>query len=50
MEAAKETSAFSVADRVGLINDAIALAKANLLKMSDALSLIYALRSEKECK
>ncbi|KAJ7665988.1 leucyl aminopeptidase [Mycena polygramma] len=48
VEAAKETTVFSVADRVGLINDAIALAKADLLKMSDALSSIYALRSEQE--
>ncbi|KAJ6557958.1 peptidase family M1-domain-containing protein [Mycena capillaripes] len=49
VEAAKEISAFSVEDRVGLVNDAIALAKADLLKMSNALALIYALRSEKEC-
>jgi aminopeptidase 2 len=50
VEAAKEISIFSVADRVGLVNDAFALAKADLLKMSDALALSYALRSEKECK
>ncbi|KAJ7247921.1 hypothetical protein B0H12DRAFT_1203161 [Mycena haematopus] len=48
VEAAKEQSLFSVADRVGLVNDAFALAKADILKMSDALSLSYALRSEKE--
>ncbi|KAF8162440.1 leucyl aminopeptidase [Mycena galopus ATCC 62051] len=48
VEAAKELSVFSVADRVGLVNDAFALAKADLLEMSDALSLTYALRSEKE--
>ncbi|KAF7351371.1 Aminopeptidase 1 [Mycena sanguinolenta] len=47
-EAAKEASVFSVADRVGLVNDAFALAKADLLKMSDALCLSYDLRSEKE--
>ncbi|KAF7360192.1 Aminopeptidase 1 [Mycena venus] len=47
-EAAKEISVFSVADRVGLVNDAFALAKTDLLKMSDALALTYALRSEKE--
>ncbi|KAJ7359624.1 leucyl aminopeptidase [Mycena albidolilacea] len=48
VEAAKEISIFSVADLVGLVNDAFALAKADLLKMSDALALSYALRSEKE--
>ncbi|KAJ6487746.1 leucyl aminopeptidase [Mycena sanguinolenta] len=48
VEAAKEISVFSVADRVGLVNDAFALAKADLLKMSDALSLSYALRSDRE--
>ncbi|KAJ7031993.1 leucyl aminopeptidase [Mycena alexandri] len=48
LEAAKEKSVFSLQDRVGLVNDAIALAKADLLSINDALSLIYALRSEKE--
>ncbi len=50
VEAAKEVSVFSIADRVGLVHDAFALAKADLLKMSDALSLVFTLRSEKECK
>ncbi|KAJ7741960.1 leucyl aminopeptidase [Mycena maculata] len=49
VEAAKETSTiFSVADRVGLINDATALAKADLMNISDTLTLIYALRADRE--
>ncbi|KAJ7108703.1 peptidase family M1-domain-containing protein [Mycena epipterygia] len=48
VEAAKETSTFSLQDRVGLIHDAIALAKADLMKISNALDLVYAFRSEKE--
>ncbi|KAJ7468068.1 leucyl aminopeptidase [Mycena latifolia] len=47
-EAAKEISAFSVADRVGLVHDAIALAKADLVNIGDALALVYALRAERE--
>ncbi|KAJ6582902.1 leucyl aminopeptidase [Mycena vulgaris] len=47
-EAAKETSVFSVPDRVGLIHDAVALAKAELMKISNALDLVYAFRSEKQ--
>lgn len=50
VEAAKETSAFSLQDRVGLIHDAIALAKGDLMKISNALDLVHAFRSEKECK
>ncbi|KAJ7185799.1 leucyl aminopeptidase [Mycena filopes] len=47
-EAAKENSAFSLQDRVGLVNDAVALAKADLSTLGDALSLIYALREGNE--
>ncbi|KAJ7441762.1 leucyl aminopeptidase [Mycena galericulata] len=49
VEAAKDTSTvFSTSDRVGLVLDAVALAKADLLKINDALALIYALRSDKD--
>ncbi|KAJ7118668.1 ERAP1-like C-terminal domain-containing protein [Mycena crocata] len=44
----EESNVFSVQDRVGLINDAVALARADLRKMSDALDLVYTLRLEKE--
>ncbi|KAK1218706.1 Aminopeptidase 2 mitochondrial [Marasmius sp. AFHP31] len=47
-ELAKPDSPFSLEDRLGLISDSLALSKAALLKLSDALTLIDALRDEKE--
>jgi aminopeptidase 2 len=49
-EVAKPDSVFSVEDRMGLINDALALSKAGLLKLSNALTLIDALQNEQECE
>lgn len=49
-EVAKPDSAFTVEDRMGLVNDALALSKAALMKLSNALTLIDALRYEQECK
>ena len=49
-EAAKEGSVFSLDDRLGLINDAMALSKAGQAKLSSALTLIDSWRGEKECK
>jgi hypothetical protein len=40
----------SVGDRVGIMNDAMALATANLAKLSSALTLIEGLIGETECK
>ncbi|KAJ6627972.1 peptidase family M1-domain-containing protein [Mycena sp. CBHHK59/15] len=48
VEATKEASLFSVADHVGLVHDAVALAKADLVSMSNALTLVYAMRSGKD--
>ncbi|TFK42895.1 peptidase family M1-domain-containing protein [Crucibulum laeve] len=47
-EAAKEDSAFSLNDRIGLVYDAMALSKAGLAKLSSALTLVDILRNEKE--
>ncbi|KAL6304086.1 ERAP1-like C-terminal domain-containing protein [Sparassis latifolia] len=47
-EAAKSPSPFSVADRIGLVSDALALTKAGYASVSSALSLIDALRDEQE--
>ncbi|KAI0064924.1 leucyl aminopeptidase [Artomyces pyxidatus] len=47
-EAAKSDTLFTLNDRMGLINDAMALSKAGLLKVSAALNLVYNLREEKE--
>ncbi|KIY68739.1 leucyl aminopeptidase [Cylindrobasidium torrendii FP15055 ss-10] len=47
-EAAKPDSLFSVEDRMGLLNDSMALSKAGLQKLSSALTLIDNFRSEKE--
>lgn len=49
-EAAKPDSILSLEDRMGLILDAPALAKAGLLKTSDVFTLLDAFRNEKECK
>ncbi|KAJ3554813.1 hypothetical protein NM688_g2912 [Phlebia brevispora] len=47
-EAVKENSVFSVEDRIGLVYDALALAKAGYLDVSGILSLYDILRNEKE--
>ncbi|KAK7463560.1 Aminopeptidase 2 mitochondrial [Stygiomarasmius scandens] len=47
-EVAKPNSVFSLEDRMGLINDSMALSKAALTKLSGALTLIDALRQEEE--
>lgn len=49
-EVAKPDSVFGVEDRMGLTFDALALSKANLMKLSSALNLINALRNEQECE
>ena len=48
LEAAKEDSLFTLDDRIGLINDAFATAKAGLSKLSSSLTLVNLLRNEKE--
>ncbi|KAL1756342.1 hypothetical protein FB107DRAFT_211566 [Schizophyllum commune] len=48
LEAAKQDSLFTLDDRIGLINDAFALAKAGLSKLSSSLTLVELLRNEKE--
>ncbi|RDX52652.1 hypothetical protein OH76DRAFT_1553921 [Lentinus brumalis] len=47
-QAAAKDSPFSLADRIGLVSDALALAKAGYTPVSSALALINALREEKE--
>lgn len=49
-EVTKPDSVFGVEDRMGLTFDALALSKANLMKLSSALNLINALRNEQECE
>jgi aminopeptidase 2 len=49
-EAAKSDSIFSLADRMGLVHDAYALAKAGYLATSSALNLVHELRAEEECE
>ena len=50
-EAAKpEDSLFTFEDRIGLINDSPALAKAGLVQLSSALTLIDNFRNETECE
>lgn len=49
-ELAKEGSPFSLEDKIGIVWDALALARAGYLKLSAVLSLYDALRNEKECK
>ncbi|KAL0581102.1 Aminopeptidase 2 mitochondrial [Marasmius crinis-equi] len=48
VELSKPDSPFSAEDRLGLITDSLALSKAALMKLSDALTLIHALRGETE--
>ncbi|TEB36135.1 leucyl aminopeptidase [Coprinellus micaceus] len=47
-EAAKKDSIFSVNDRVGLVYDALALAKAGQAPLSDALTVVETLKNEEE--
>ncbi|KAG8910494.1 Aminopeptidase 2 mitochondrial, partial [Tulasnella sp. 408] len=47
-EAAKENSVFSLEDRMGLVSDALILAKAGISQTSAALDLIKSLKNEKE--
>lgn len=49
-EAAKENSAFSLDDRIGLVHDSMALSKAGLQKLSSALTLVDLWKNEKECR
>lgn len=49
-EAAKKDSIFGVNDRVGLVYDALALAKAGQAPLSDALTVVETLKNEEECK
>ncbi|KAI0075828.1 hypothetical protein K474DRAFT_1663834 [Panus rudis PR-1116 ss-1] len=46
--AAKDDSVFTFEDRIGIINDAPALAKAGLTQVSSALTLIDTFRNDKE--
>lgn len=48
--AAAPDSPFSLSDRIGLVWDAFALAKAGYAPVSSAFGLISMLRDEKECK
>ena len=49
-EARKPNSVFSLNDRIGIVQDSLALMKAGLLEVSAVFSLIDALRNENECK
>lgn len=49
-EAAKPDSAFSLNDRIGLVLDSVALAKAGFSDTSSMFTLINSLRGEKECR
>ena len=49
VEATRRGSIFSVEDRMGLISDELACAKAGLTKITDALELIHLFKDEKEC-
>jgi aminopeptidase 2 len=48
-EATRDNSIFSLNDRIGLLQDAFALARAGLLKLSSALSIVLMWKHEKEC-
>ena len=48
-EAAKPDSIFSLNDRIGLVLDSVALAKAGFSDTGSLLTLIDGLRGEKEC-
>lgn len=47
-EAVKEDSVFSLEDRIGLVYDAVALARAGYLDVSAVLSLLDVFRNEEE--
>jgi aminopeptidase 2 len=49
-ESVKENSVFALNDRIGLIHDSMALARAGLATLSSAMNLVNVLRDEKECK
>jgi aminopeptidase 2 len=49
-EVSKADSCFGLEDKMGLINDSMALSKAALMKLSSALNLIDAMRQEEECR
>jgi hypothetical protein len=49
-EAAKPDSIFSLNDRIGLVLDSVALAKAGFSHTSSMFTLIDGLRMEKECE
>lgn len=49
-EAAKDSSYFSLNDRIGLVHDAVALSKAGFAKVSSALTLVNILHNEKQCE
>lgn len=40
----------ALSDRIGLVHDVIALARAGLLGLKDALTFLDSFRDEKECK
>jgi aminopeptidase 2 len=48
-EAAKPDSIFSLNDRIGLVLDSVALAKAGFSDTASMFTLIDGLRAEKEC-
>jgi len=48
-EAAKLDSMFGLNDRIGLVLDSVALAKAGFSNTSSMFTLINGLRGEKEC-
>jgi aminopeptidase 2 len=48
-ETAKEDSVFTLNDRIGLVHDSMALARAGFAKLSSAMNLVNILRNEKEC-
>jgi hypothetical protein len=49
-EAVKVNSIFTAEDRVGLLLDTLAFAKAGLTRTNRLLSLGYALRGERDCE
>ena len=49
-ECAKEDSVFTLNDRLGLVHDSMALAKAGFATLSSAMNLVNILRREKECQ
>lgn len=49
-EAAKDSSVFTLDDRMGLLQDAFALAMAGFSKLSSALTVVEHWRSEAKCK